>query len=269
MNAGILAHWLAGTFLAMSLFLEYHGLAQAGLDRLDAPIFASIQVTPTPAHALESHMSGAPPNDIFPASLDVPSTPSESTRNNGFTLAVIVLAGMVLSLLYALGCLVYGVFKDTHLAPPPGWQDWLFPILCVFSLAVAGYLSYIEISLSQAMCGPVGNCTAVQTSSYARLWGWLPIGVLGAGGYIVILAVWWASRQKWGWLSSYAPIALFGMTFFGTVFSAYLTYLEPFVIKAVCIWCITSAVIMTLLLLLSVHPTLRSLFGDPHSQEST
>jgi len=96
----------------------------------------------------------------------------------------------------------------------------------------------------------------------------LPIGVLGAVGYIAILVAWWAARQKWGWLSSYAPIALFGMTFFGTVFSIYLTYLEPFVIKAVCIWCISSSILMTLLMLLSVGPALGSLMGDPNTEET-
>jgi len=114
-------------------------------------------------------------------------------------------------------------------------------------------LSNIEITLSKALCGPVGDCNSVQLSPYTRLWGVLPIGVLGMGGYIAMIIAWWTGRQKWSWISSYAPIALFGLAFFGTVFSAYLTYLEPFVIKAVCIWCITSAVIVTLLLLLSSH----------------
>jgi uncharacterized membrane protein len=43
------------------------------------------------------------------------------------------------------------------------------------------------------------------------------------------------------------------------LFSLYLTYLEPFVIKAVCAWCLTSAVIMTLLMLLSIGPAVQSI----------
>ena len=43
------------------------------------------------------------------------------------------------------------------------------------------------------------------------------------------------------------------------LFSLYLTYLEPFVIRAVCIWCLTSAVIITLLLLLSIDPALQAI----------
>jgi len=43
-------------------------------------------------------------------------------------------------------------------------------------------------------------------------------------------------------------LLVWGMVWIGTLFSIYLTFLEPFVIGASCIWCLTSAVIMTLLL---------------------
>ncbi len=242
-------------------------LAQGGLDWPDNPIVASI--LPTPTQALGSLTTPSASVEVNPVPLEVPVPHAESRRNNGFTLAIVVLAGMVISLFYALGRLIYGVFKDIHLAPVPAWRDWLIPILCVIGLAIAGYLSYIEITSSPAMCGPVGDCNSVQTSSYARLWGVLPIGVLGAGGYIGILAVWWAGRQKWGRLSENAPFALFGMAIFGTIFSAYLTYLEPFVIRAVCIWCISSSILMVLLLLLSTQPALRSLMGAFHVEETS
>ena len=56
------------------------------------------------------------------------------------------------------------------------------------------------------------------------------------------------------------------MTVFGVLFSIYLTYLEPFVIGAVCAWCLTSAVVMTLLLLVSVETAVPHLakvrYGD-------
>jgi uncharacterized membrane protein len=98
----------------------------------------------------------------------------------------------------------------------------------------------------------------VQASSYSKIWGILPVGLLGGVGYIAILAAWWSGRQHWGWVSTYAPVALFGMALFGTIFSIYLTYLELFVIYAVCIWCISSAIIITLLLLVSLNSTLKS-----------
>jgi uncharacterized membrane protein len=48
----------------------------------------------------------------------------------------------------------------------------------------------------------------------------------------------------------------------GVIFSLYLTYLELFVIRAVCIWCLTSAVIITLLMLLSLKPELLAFAPD-------
>jgi uncharacterized membrane protein len=257
MNARFLAPWLASVFLTMSLVSGYPDHGQGRLSKLLPRTLTSNYL-----------LSGALLNEVFPVLVEDTSFPAENVRNNGFTLAIIILVGMVLSLLYALGCLLYGILKDVNPTPLPAWQDWLIPIQCVIGLGVAGYLSYIEITLSQAMCGPVGDCNAVQLSPYARLWDVLPIGVLGMGGYIAMIIAWWAGRQKWSWVSSHAPIALFGMAFFGTVFSAYLTYLEPFVIKAVCIWCITSAIIITLLLFLSVNPALNSLIGDPHAEET-
>jgi uncharacterized membrane protein len=54
-----------------------------------------------------------------------------------------------------------------------------------------------------------------------------------------------------------AAIGFWGMAFFAVIFSLYLTYLEPFVIKAVCIWCLASAVILALLLVLGTPAALR------------
>ena len=194
-----------------------------------------------------------------PAPIDSPNAPAE-TRDNGFTLAILVLAGMVLSLLFGAVQLLVVMFTGKPVSPAPAWvTTWAIPILSVVGLLVAGYLSYIEVTLVQAFCGPVGDCNAVQASSYARLFGILPVGVLGGLGYLAILLAWWANRQKWGIISSYAPLALFGMAFFGTLFSTYLTYLEPFVIKAVCIWCITSAILITLIMLASLQPALQTL----------
>jgi len=105
----------------------------------------------------------------------------------------------------------------------------------------------------------MGDCNAVQSSEYARLFGILPVGVLGVIGYLLILAAWATPQLQRNRLAAYMPLAVFGMALFGVFFSLYLTYLEPFVIRAVCMWCVTSAVIMTLLLLLSLKPALQAI----------
>jgi uncharacterized membrane protein len=98
----------------------------------------------------------------------------------------------------------------------------------------------------------VGDCNTVQSSPYAKLFGLIPIGLVGAVGYIAILVAWLWRRFRNDKLSNIAGPIMFGMALFGTLFSVYLTYLELFVIHAVCIWCLTSAVIITALMLLSL-----------------
>jgi uncharacterized membrane protein len=130
-------------------------------------------------------------------------------------------------------------------------------VLALIGLGVAGYLTYVETQLAEAFCGPVGDCNAVQSSPYARLFGLIPIGALGIMGYLAILVAWaWERFSEDHW-SQYAYRFIFVLTLIGTLFSLYLTYLEPFVIKAVCIWCLSSAVIMTLILLLSLFPAVK------------
>ncbi len=139
------------------------------------------------------------------------------------------------------------------------WTEPALPLLCLVGLGVAGYLAYVETQAVSAVCGPVGDCNAVQSSPYARLFGFLPIGVLGIAGYLAILYAWLYNRVRDDRIARAMPVGIFGMAILGVIFSLYLTFLEPFVIKAVCIWCITSAVIMTLLMLFSLRPALETI----------
>ena len=167
----------------------------------------------------------------------------------GNGLAVIVLAGMIITLFYGI-IFFWGSFNTakTH------YWIWLIPVLCIAGLAVAGYLAYVETTRVEAFCGPVGDCNTVQQSVYARLFGVFPIGVIGVVGYTMILMVWIIRRIADKRLAAYASLAMLVMTSFGLLFSIYLTFLEPFVIGATCAWCLTSAIITTALFWLSLAP---------------
>jgi uncharacterized membrane protein len=67
-------------------------------------------------------------------------------------------------------------------------------------------------------------------------------------GYAALMGIWSVGRLGPDALRGRADLALWGAALLGTLFSIYLTFLEPFVIGATCAWCLTSAVIMTLLL---------------------
>ena len=179
-------------------------------------------------------------------------------------LAIIIMIGMIAALGYVAWAIIRsqralksGSPRRRAAERRTSWRDWAIPLLALAGLCVAGYLAYVETTATPAICGPVGDCNAVQSSPYARLFGVLPIGVLGAAGYVAILGTWLWSRFGNGRLSELAPLTLFGLTLFGVAFSLYLTFLEPFVIGAVCAWCLTSAVIITALLLLTTGPALQ------------
>lgn len=173
-------------------------------------------------------------------------------QSNGFILAIVIMIGMAITLLYSIVAFTAG--KSVGL---PGWAEWLVPGLIVLGIAVAGYLSYVETQAVEVICGPIGDCNTVQQSRYARLFDILPIGVLGLLGYIVLLTAWLAGRfvPK---LEKIAAIGFFALAFFAVLFSLYLTYLEPFIIRAVCIWCLSSAVIVTILLFLGTEPAVQN-----------
>jgi uncharacterized membrane protein/thiol-disulfide isomerase/thioredoxin len=172
----------------------------------------------------------------------------------GNLLSILILVAMVLVVIYlAL------TFHRPAVGSHPIWQEWAVPILCLVGLVVAGYLAYVETAHVTAVCGPVGDCNTVQQSEYAILFGVLPVGLIGLVGYVAILAVWLVAEFALGRLKAQAWLAIFGMSMFGTLFSIFLTFLEPFVLGATCAWCLSSAVLITMLLWLSSMPAKEAL----------
>ena len=195
------------------------------------------------------------------AIMDLAGAESRTTRlspwqkfgqdRTGNSIAVFVLLGMLVSIVTVLTAAVRG-------STLPRWPSWTVALIILTGLSVAAYLSYVEVTQSQAICGPVGDCNTVQQSPYARLFGLIPIGILGIYGYAT-LGLGWLLRER-GSLRSNAIVAtgLWLGALVGTLFSIYLTVLEPFVIGATCMWCVTSAVLMTLLLWAATPPAVES-----------
>lgn len=123
-------------------------------------------------------------------------------------------------------------------------------VLSLIGIGVAGYLTYVHYEGLKVLCLSSGGCETVQASKYAKLDG-VPVALLGLIGYIGILG----SLVVRGDLGR---VAGFGIALIGFGFSMYLTYRELFTIKAICQWCVSSAVIMTLLLILTLIRVLRA-----------
>jgi uncharacterized membrane protein len=123
-------------------------------------------------------------------------------------------------------------------------------VLAVAGTGVAAYLTWAHYADVSPICATGGGCETVQKSSYSEIAG-VPVALLGLGGYVAILATLFLPGEATRlWAAALALV--------GAGFSAYLTYLELFVIDAICQWCVASAVIMAVLAALSVARLLRA-----------
>jgi uncharacterized membrane protein len=116
-------------------------------------------------------------------------------------------------------------------------------VISLIGIGVAGYLTYTHYEGLNVVCLSSGGCETVQKSVYSKLAG-VPVAVLGLAGYIAILLS-LTIRNELG------RVAGFGIALIGCLFSLYLTYREIFTIKAICQWCVSSAVLMTILTILT------------------
>ncbi len=131
-------------------------------------------------------------------------------------------------------------------------------VLATIGLGVASYLTYVHYAGIKPACTAGESCTKVQTSIYSELAG-VPVALIGLIGYVVILGSLLAPETE---TTRFATVAF---TVVGFGFSCYLTGRELFSIHAICEWCVSSAVIMTLLMCLSVWRFLR---GDPQLRDT-
>jgi uncharacterized membrane protein len=113
-------------------------------------------------------------------------------------------------------------------------------LLALVGLGTAGYLLAVRLAGGSAFCGPSGGCDAVATSEYATILG-IPVALYGVGFSALVLAlsvVWWRRGDR------RALYGVYGFGILGVVAVGYLTYLELFVIHAICIWCVAYAVVV-------------------------
>lgn len=132
------------------------------------------------------------------------------------------------------------------------WRLWGIVIAAVIGLGVAGYLTYEKFSGSGLVCwGGSQECEIVQNSPYSQI-GPIPVAAVGLIGYLMFLVV-TALQLRAVLLEQRRTLAglNFGLALGAFLYSLYLTYLELFVIEAICTWCVISAILVTLILILT------------------
>lgn len=127
----------------------------------------------------------------------------------------------------------------------------LTALVALVGFFVALYLALYKTGVIGSLACGTGGCETVQLSRWATFLG-LPVAFWGVGYYVVVFALAFASIQERWSNSRRLALGLMLLTGWGVVFSAWLTYLELFVIDAICRWCVVSAVLAVVLFVLVV-----------------
>ncbi len=134
-------------------------------------------------------------------------------------------------------------------------MNWRCVGLFTFNLigmAAAAYLTYTHLFHLDPQCYGLGECAFVQASPYAKMFG-IPVALLGLIDYLVMLGTGgYAFLVKDKRRRMWALQILVGLTFASWLYSAYLTYIEAFVLHGYCIYCLISAFSITMMFLFSI-----------------
>lgn len=126
----------------------------------------------------------------------------------------------------------------------------LTALMALVGLFIAMYLTLYKVGIIGALACGTGGCETVQLSRWSTFLG-LPVAAWGAVYYALVFALALAGVQdRWADVRGLS-VAMLIVTTWGGLFSAWLTYLELFVIRAICRWCVVSAVLAVVLFVLA------------------
>ena len=122
-------------------------------------------------------------------------------------------------------------------------------LLAILGSMDALYLTWIKVSETTASCAGIGDCQTANISTYSEIAG-IPVAALGLLTYVLIgILVWMETRRPE--LIEWSQLAVFGLSLVGMIFSGWLTYVEIEIIRAICPYCIISAILISIIFVLS------------------
>ena len=123
--------------------------------------------------------------------------------------------------------------------------------LALGGVGLATYLAMYKLGMLGTLACTVGSCETVNLSRWATFLG-IPVAVWGVGFYVVLFLVALLGTTERFVEATWVSHALLALTAWGVVFSAWLTYLELYVIHAVCMFCVISAILVTVTFLVAL-----------------
>lgn len=127
----------------------------------------------------------------------------------------------------------------------------LTALVALVGFFVALYLALYKTGVIGTLACGTGGCETVQTSRWADFLG-LPVAAWGVGFYALVFGLAFLRVQERWAHSRPLALAVLGLTGWGVIFSGWLTWLELFVIHAICRWCVVSALIAAVLFALAL-----------------
>jgi uncharacterized membrane protein len=127
---------------------------------------------------------------------------------------------------------------------------WGSIALAILGAADAIYLLIYKLTGNSRMCLGAGGCHDVNFSPFSEIYG-IPVSIFGIAAFLAILSI-LVLEKRLKFAEKNGPLVIFGICLGGVAFTAYLTYLELYVIHAVCPFCVASAVLITLLFILAI-----------------
>ena len=132
-------------------------------------------------------------------------------------------------------------------------DHWLSRVSLAFGVLgglVSIYMTIFKLTENQSMCLGNGGCSVVNNSMYSEVYG-IPVSIIGILGYGALVAA-LLLEQRGSFMQDNGLLLIFGLALVGFLFTAYLIYVEIALIHALCPFCITSQVSITVLFVLSV-----------------
>ncbi len=137
-------------------------------------------------------------------------------------------------------------------------DKWLYrglAALAVLGLLVSIYMTVYKLTANDSMCLGSGDCSTVNASRYSEVNG-IPVAAIGIIGYLAILAVLYFENRN-SFFKQNGTLMIFGMSLTGFLFTVWLIYVEVALLKAICPFCVTSQVAMTIIFIIAVTRLIR------------
>ena len=124
-------------------------------------------------------------------------------------------------------------------------------LISLLGLFLGVYLTLYKFGIIGTLACSVSSCEQVQSSRWSMFLG-VPVATWGAGFYVMMLALSIAGLQPRFESSRQLSLLMLVATGWGVLFTAWLNYLEAFVLHAWCEWCVASAFMVVILFVLAL-----------------